>query len=406
MIVSRSTTAVQPAVERFVAWLDAYGETSQDHQDFYASKVGRAAKTLYYRHGKIGAVAVLPMVGCEAFAPWTRRFFFPRMRLPISDAHFAMGFARLHRITGNPHYLERAVHFLKVLEETRCPAFERSGWGYPFDWQTRNGIIPRGTPLITTTPYCYEAFTDVFRIDGNPHWREVMRSTAEHVLLDYGDIEAGPDAATCTYTPTGGERVVNASAYRAFTLYSAWREFGDERYRGPAERNLNFVLQSQQPDGSWPYAMDGVRPFVDHFHTCFVMKALAKIEALTGHAGCQSALDRGVDYYLKNLFDADGLPRPFARAPRLVIYRRELYDCAECINLGMLLRGRYPALDTAVDRTVDEIVGHWQLPDGHFRSRRLIVGWDNVPMHRWGQSEMFRALCLTLPVATSGPARI
>jgi len=391
-----SAVPVRSAIDRFVAWLDGFGETSQDHQDFFASRVGRAAKNLYYRQPLLGKVAVLPMVACEAFAPWTRRFFYPRMRLPISDAHFAMGFAALHRITGERQYLDRAIHFLEVLETTRCPGFQHHGWGYPFDWQTRGGILPRGTPLITTTPYCYEAFTDVYRIDGQPRWREIMRSIADHCLLDYRDIDAGPDAATCTYTPTGGEKVVNASAYRAFTLFSAWKEFGDERYRTAAARNLNFVLQSQQADGSWMYAMDGVRQFVDHFHTCFVMKALAKIEALTGHAGCTAALARGVDFYTQHLFDEAGLPRPFARAPRLTVYRRELYDCAECINLGVLLGGRFPTLDAAVDRTAAEIVLRWQLPDGHFRSRLLLLGWDNVPMHRWGQSEMFRALCLRL----------
>lgn len=386
--------ALPVALERFIVWLENFGETSQDHQDFYASRIGRSAKNLYYRSPRLGALAVLPMVACEAFAPWTRRFFYPRMRLPIADAHFAMGFAHWHRFTGDCLHLKRAIHFLEVLESTRCTGYRGHGWGYPFDWQTRNGILPRGTPLITTTPYCYEAFADVYRIDGSPRWREVMRSIAEHVLLDYQDIDAGPGAATCTYTPTGGEKVVNASAYRAHTLFSAWREFGDIRYRAPADRNLNFVLQSQQADGSWPYAMDGARPFVDHFHTCFVMKALAKIEAATGHVGCHSALARGVEFYLQNLFDQDGLPRPFARAPRLTVYRRELYDCAECINLGVLLRGRFAALDAAVDRTVAEIVNRWQRPAGHFRSRQLLLGWDNVPMHRWGQSEIFRALVL------------
>jgi len=393
-----------PALGRFVAWFDAFGETSQDHQDFYASAVGRAAKNLYYRNPTLGKVAVLPMVACEALAPWTRRFFYPRMRLPISDAHFAMGFARLHQVTGEKRFLERAIHFLEILDSTRSQGFERHGWGYPFDWQTRAGVIERGTPLITVTPYCYEAFADVFRIDGQPRWRETMRSIADHILLDYRNVDVGSGAATCTYTPTGGERVVNASAYRAFTLLSAWREFGVEAYHTVAERNLNFVLQSQQADGSWPYAMDGVRPFVDHFHTCFVMKALAKIEALTGHAGCREALTRGVDFYVRNLFDDEGLPRPFARAPRLVIYRRELYDCAECINLGVLLRGRFPALDSAVDRTTEEIVQRWQLPSGHFRSRKLLLGWDNVPMHRWGQSEIFRALCCRLQSERAAPA--
>jgi len=41
-------------------------------------------------------------------------------------------------------------------------------------------------------------------------------------------------------------------------------------------------LENQNQDGSWYYAVDGVRDLVDHFHTCFVMKALAKIHALTG----------------------------------------------------------------------------------------------------------------------------
>jgi hypothetical protein len=135
-----------------------------------------------------------------------------------------------------------------------------------------------------------------------------------------------------------------------------------------------------------------VRNFVDHFHTCFVMKALAKVHTLTGHQKCLEALARGVDYYLTHLFAEDGLPRPFAKAPRMTVYKRELYDCAECINLCVLLRDRFPVLNTKLQAVVNGILRDWIKPDGSFRSRRLILGWDNVPMHRWAQSQMFRAL--------------
>lgn len=376
------------------AWLTRFGETSQDHQDFFASPIGRAAKRLYYQHPRLGIVAVAPMIFCEAFAPWTRSWFHPRMRLPIADAHYAMGFALLFRATGRQEYYERAVHFLEVLLETRCPGYERHGWGYPFNWQTRGGVMPAGTPLITTTPYCYEAFEYVYRIDGKERWRKVLYSIAQHVLHDYKDQSAGADASTCSYTPLEEFGVVNASAYRSFLLASAGREFGESEYWKAAERNLNFVLQTQQPDGSWLYAMDGARDFIDHFHTCFVMKGLAKVERLTGHAGCRRALKRGVEYYLANLFDGEGLPKPFSKAPRLTVYKRELYDCAECLNLCALLEEAFPVLGPVLEKELEDLLMVWRKPDGSFRSRKLLAGWDNVPMHRWGQSELFRSLCL------------
>jgi hypothetical protein len=145
--------------------------------------------------------------------------------------------------------------------------------------------------------------------------------------------------------------------------------------------------------------MDGVRDFIDHFHTCFVMKALAKIHTLTGHDGCLAALEKGTAYYLTNLFDADGLPKPFSKAPRLTVYKRELYDCAECINLCLLLRDRFPELDRTLEKVVAHILEVWVKRDGSFRSRKLQLGWDNVPMHRWGQSQMFRSLAFYLSEA-------
>src|SRR5205809_1884973 len=126
------------------------------------------------------------------------------------------------------------------------------------------------------------------------------------------------------------------------------------------------------------------------------MKALAKIHALTGHAATLEALRKGVTYYLDNLFETDGMPKPFSRAPRLTVYKRELYDCAECINLCLLLRDRFPQLEVTLETVVAGILKDWIKPDGSFRSRQLYLGWDNVPMHRWGQSQMFRSLAFYL----------
>ena len=106
------------------------------------------------------------------------------------------------------------------------------------------------------------------------------------------------------------------------------------------------------------------------------------------------AIECGVNYYVKNLFDDEGLPKPFSRRPRLTVYRRELYDYAECINVGVLLKGRFTELDKIVSG-VTEMKG-WHKSDGSFRSRQLLLGWDNTPMHRWAQSQLFRSLCFFL----------
>ena len=419
------TDKVSQVLTNFTKWLDAYGETSWDHQSFFAGPLGGRAKSLYYRNRLVGTAAVAPMIFFEAFLPSARRLFHHRIRFPIADAHYAMGFGFLYEATENSADLEKATHFLNELTTSRCPDFKEYCWGYPFDWAWRGGVIKHQTPLITTTPYAYEAFLQVAELleaeirsqrsaafakasasQGGPRtedgadlvaeYRHIIESIARHAATDIKDFRASETASSCSYTPFDEGGVINAAAYRAFLLTSASQVFSNDDYWRIAERNLNFVLESQNADGSWPYALDGVRAFVDHFHTCFVMKALAKIHSLTGHDACLGALTRGVKYYLENLFDEDGLPKPFSKAPRLTVYKRELYDCAECINLCLLLRDRFPRLAAKLETVVAGILKDWIKPDGSFRSRKLHFGWDNVPMHRWGQSQMFRSLAFYL----------
>ena len=392
------TENVLRVVLRFIEWLSQYGETSYDFQSYYASDLARNAKALYYRKPILGVLAVSPMVFSEAFVPSARRIFWKRQRFPIADAHYAMGFALLAKLLKQESYHARAVHFLEVLKATRCAGYRNYCWGYPFNWETIRGTIKEGTPLITTVPYVYEAFKQVWEIDKSDEWLQIMKSIAEHARQDYKDLPISSSASTCSYTPDPEQSVsvVNANAYRAFLLTSAAYDFSDESYWKIAEGNLNFVLECQNEDGSWYYAKDGKRNFIDHFHTCFVLKALTKIEALRGHSGCTEAIKRGIAYYTTNLFDESGLPKPFSRPPRLTVYRRELYDYAEAINLAVLLRGRFPKLDEQLSVAVNDVLTVWQKRDGSFRSRRLRLGWDNTPMHRWAQSQLFRSLCLLM----------
>src|SRR6266487_5299808 len=164
-------TKVSDVLTDFIDWLNGYGEKSWDYQSFFAGPVGGRAKALYYSHGLIGTAAVAPMIFCEAFLPTGRRLFHHPVRFPIADAHYAMGFAFLYEATGDSSQLENAVHFLTGLKLSRCHEFKEYCWGYPFNWVTRNGVIGAQTPLITTTPYAYEAFLQVFKLQPRDEWR-------------------------------------------------------------------------------------------------------------------------------------------------------------------------------------------------------------------------------------------
>ncbi len=390
------------SMERLIDWLKYYGETSQDVDDYFNNAYGKWSKSLYYRHPKLGTLAVAPLVFQEAFLPWTRKFFWPAKRFPLADAQFAMGFAYLFKATGREEYLDHSRKYLDALIETRCKGYKNFCWGYPFGWETVWGNFPEETPLITTTPYCYEAFEAMYEIDGNSRWLEIMHSVAEHALGDYKETEYAPGVWASSYSPIDKRKVVNANAYRAFLLTAASKRFGEEKYWTQAQRYLQFVLTVQQSDGSWLYSKDDWDHFIDHYHTCFVMKALTKIQRLTGHPGCAKAIEQGADYYFKNLIDERGLPKPFAKPPRLIIYKRELYDLAEAVNLALLLREQIPAFNGVLENCVNEITGPFQLESGALRTRKLLIGWNNVPMHRWGLSIAFRSLCLFLLQVKNG----
>src|SRR6266480_63916 len=278
------TARISSVLTNFTDWLDGYGETSWDYQSFFASRLGGRAKALYYQSRLIGTAAVAPMIFCEAFLPSARRLFHYPLRFPIADAHYAMGFAFLYQITSNFSQLEKSIHFLNELTTSRCHDFKEYCWGYPFDWVWRGGVIKQQTPLITTSPYVYEAFLQVYKIfekeksehstpnvqrptsNAQEERRQILESIARHAAVDIKDFRTSETASSCSYTPNDEGGVINAAAYRAFLLTSASRVLSKDEYWRIAERNLNFVLENQNPDGSWPYAVDGVRDFVDHFH--------------------------------------------------------------------------------------------------------------------------------------------
>lgn len=380
------------AVERFIAWLDGFGELSQDAHDFWAFEPGRRAKALYYRNRIVGSLATAPFVLLDTVVPSSRALVRRPARFPIGDAHYALGFFAWAEATGDSRWTERAEHFLGELEKERSPGYDEWCWGYPFDWQTTVGLFEAGRPLLTTIPYCYEAFGAGYEASDDPKFLEIMESAAGFVHERIPAQEVRPGVRASAYTPGDARRVVNASAYRGALLLAAGKRFEREDWARDGRESIAFVLESQRDDGSWLYALDGFDAFVDNFHTCFVLKNLFKAWKLTGEETMLAAVEGGYRFYRSKLLDGDGQPRPFARSQRLVLHRHDLYDYAEGISLALLLRTDIPEAEAVLDGLVEGLLDGWVLPDGHFVTRKLVLGENRLPYHRWGQAQTFNAL--------------
>lgn len=378
---------------RQAAWLDSYGPASQDLYDFWACAYGRWARSVYYRSSALGAALVGPLVLSDAILPATRRLVRRPSVFPIALAHYADALMRLSRLTRDGAGRTAGEGMLALLLEH---AGERDGlptWGYPFDWVGNFGTFPAGTPLITTMPYVYDAFVVAHECTGEPSHLERARQVAQACRDLFPQADEGDGMRSSAYSPDDRRRVINASAYRGWLLVDAGRRFGIEEWVEDGTANLRFVVANQREDGSWAYAAGGSDDFVDNFHTCLVLKGLARaLELLPELPGGAQALGRGFAFFRSRLIDAEGLPVPFAVRSRMTLHDRDLYDYAEDINLAVLLEAREQGAAGVADRLVEDLAARWMCEDGHFRTRHGAFGWNEVPYHRWAQSQVMRAL--------------
>jgi len=93
------------------------------------------------------------------------------------------------------------------------------------------------------------------------------------------------------------------------------------------------------------------------------------------------------------LFDARDNPKSYAVAPRLQIVQLEMYDYAEAITLGALLKDKIPRAFALAGKLADQLIWRHQLPAGFWVTRVYRGGIRHtMPFLRWPQSQLFLAL--------------
>jgi len=199
-------------------------------------------------------------------------------------------------------------------------------WGYNFPWQSRVFYLKPFTPTIVNTSFIAHAFLDAYETFSNKQDLEVASSTIDFILNDL-NIYKEEDFIVFSYTPIDNLKVFNASLLGGSVISRISIMKNDDNLREIALKCGLFAYKFQNADGSWFYAPD-IR-YIDNFHTAYNLLSLKWIYKATHDKRILSAMEKGYDFYKKNLFTKDFLPKYYHNR----LYPIDIHSYASAIVL-------------------------------------------------------------------------
>ncbi|MBL4575677.1 MAG: hypothetical protein JKY51_06215, partial [Opitutaceae bacterium] len=245
-----------------------------------------------------------------------------RPLLMIKKAHsskgmgfFAQGYLRLYQMTNDEAYLQKMHHCLEWLLENRCPEYKGNAWGNHFDYQSRGGQIPPGTPTVVWTSLIAHAFLDAYEVIGEEKYLEAAKQSADFIINELGWIETGKDLCL-SYTPKEIEKkkdgtfngIHNSNVLGAGLLARVNTHQPNPRYLEIAKEAVKFTVRDQLENGAWWYGQHKRNHWVDSFHTAYNLESIDWYTRCSGDSDFKESLQRGYDFWINTFFGEDGTP--------------------------------------------------------------------------------------------------
>ncbi len=381
--------AIASAFERADAYVVGQGYRGYDPYDALTSPLFRLPGLRRNRFARRGAQQVLrrlpvnvrPLLG---------------IRKGLSPVTVALVLQARSSLAGRGRWQaapDECRRLVELLEGLRSPGWSGACWGYEFDWETREGAVPARTPTVVATGFVTNALFLAHERLGVPGALGLCSSAARFVLEDLHRTVVDDGSFCWSYSPLDRGRVLNATAKGSRLLAQVFSVTGAEELRDAAERSLRYVVAHQREDGSWPYAVDDPRTWVDNFHTAYVLDALREYARRTGDHQFEEARERGWRYYRSRFFVDDRIPRYYDSSTLPI-------DATACAQ-SMLTLCDEGDVDTAV-RVAEFTIGKLQRRDGSFAYRAYRFHTTRIPYMRWATAWMLCALAAVLAAASDG----
>lgn len=313
---------------------------------------------------------------------------------PKAMGLFSSSYLDLYKITDNRKYIEKSRYCLNWLLQNKAATKTGSGWGYPFDWQSRQRI-PKNTPNGIVTTVVGDAFWNYYQFSGEQKFlEECIQICRFLVSLPIDKTET--DKICFSYTPVFLNHVHNLNLFVAEFLIKIGKHISNMEWIHLGEQAVNYTIASQLKNGSFDYNGPPEKPmnFIDHYHTGFVLRMLYSVWKLTHKEYVYKALIRCYDYYIQNFFHHEIIPK--LKPDKL--YRIDIHSCSESILCLSELSEIFPDSLTKAGKILDWTIRNLQDPEGYFyygylRNRFTgIIFKSKIAYMRWGQAWMLRAM--------------
>jgi hypothetical protein len=277
------------------------------------------------------------------------------------------------------------IHFLAdLLLSGQSKGYSGACWGYNFDWQAKRlFFFPKNTPTVVVTSFCCTALFKAYEITKEKKYLETAVSSANFIL---NDLKRTPseNGFLFSYSPLNGNNTVyNASLLGSSLLSRCYHYTNNEVCKKAAFNSAEACIAAQNSDGSWFYGGVPGQKWIDSFHTGYNLENLAIYQYFTGDRSFSNEIEKGFDFYLKNFFLDDGMPKYYNNK----IYPIDIH-CPAQLFVTLSILKKFEPNKVLADKVMGWTIHTMQDRSGYFyyQIRRGIN--SRIPYMRWSNAFM------------------
>jgi rhamnogalacturonyl hydrolase YesR len=304
--------------------------------------------------------------------------------------YMAWGYWLMYKMTKDPFYKARADACLDWLIANKAPGHAGYAWGNHFDFVTRSGCTPAGTPIIVWTSLIGQAFLEAYEQAQDERFLDVARGICAWILKL--PREHTPTGDCLSYVPFGQSSIHNSNMLGAAMLARTWKYTGESELPEVARNAMLYSCNRQRDDGSWWYGEESKYHWIDNFHTGYNLDSLKRYLDSTGDESFRDHFNRGLRYFRETFFEPDGSPRYYHNKT----YPIDIQCASQAIETLAFCSEDDPLCLELSRKVAAWTIENMQDRNGYFYFRQYPLIKAKTPYIHWGQATMFKALATLL----------